>query len=455
MAVERIEAPAPASPPVRTPASGFRKWLAFGSGLGVEISSNELRVTAVRVRPGAIRHLDSIVLPGYTDRPAADWGAELSAFARRSGLAGLPVHVLLPRGEVIVRTLALPGVEDRDLASAISYQVDGLHPFPEDGAAFAWARLPGSVFVLVGIARRETVDHYSNLFAEAGVKVAGFTFSAAALWSASRIVSAAPRPYLALHEENDTVEAIGESEARPIYSAVFENGASALARRTSFAELRLDDAAPVLDFSSLLPPLDPPAPYPLAAAAAIAGACPRLSLSANLLPEDRRAQSSRLAYIPSGILVLANVAAAGLMLSQPAYHDRRYLALLNREIQAVEKQAARAARLDQETRQARDRIALLGRYRQRSKADADALRDVTNLLAPPAWLNSLQISRTDVYLTGETEQAAALLQMIDGSPLFKESQFSQSLTRVGSGEQFVIRTVREGPGVGLEQGENR
>lgn len=455
MAVEQLDAATPVATPVRTPATGRYRWLAFGDGLGVEITARDLRATAVRVRPNGVRHLDSTVLADYAERPATEWGADLMAFARKAGVAGAPVHALLPRNEVVVRTLTLPGVEDRDLASAISYQVDGLHPFPEDSAAFAWARLPGSGHVLVGIARRETIDRYSNLFAEAGLKLAGFTFSAAALYSASRIVSTVPRPYLALHEENGAVEALGESEARPLYSAVFENGAASRAYRTALGELRLDDAAPATGFAELLPPVDPPAPYPLAAAAAITGACPRLSLPANLLPEERRSQSSRLALIPTAILALANVAAAGLMMYQQSYHDSRYLALLNQEIRAIEKQASQAAQLDQRTQQMRDRMGMLSRYRQRAKADADALRDMTNLLAPPAWLNSLQISRTDVYLTGETEQAASLLQTIDGSPLFKDSQFSQSLTRTGGGEQFVIRTLREGAGTGLEQGENR
>ena len=46
--------------------------------------------------------------------------------------------------------------------------------------------------MLVGIARREIVDQLSSMFAEAGIKVAAFTFSAAAIYSAIRLTGAPP-----------------------------------------------------------------------------------------------------------------------------------------------------------------------------------------------------------------------------------------------------------------------
>ena len=53
----------------------------------------------------------------------------------------------------------------------------------------------------------------------------------------------------------------------------------------------------------------------------------------------------------------------------------------------------------------------------------DVLAEMTRILAPPAWLNFLEITRTQVTLAGETAQAAPLLQTIDASPLFQGSEF--------------------------------
>ena len=52
--------------------------------------------------------------------------------------------------------------------------------------------------MLVAIARTETIQRYSTLVAEAGIKIAGFTCSSAVIYSALRLfVNAPPREVLA------------------------------------------------------------------------------------------------------------------------------------------------------------------------------------------------------------------------------------------------------------------
>ena len=114
-------------------------------------------------------------------------------FLRRVGAGHLAATVLLPRTEVIVRQVALPGVADRDLASAVPLQIDALHPYGDDEAGHAWARLPATESVLIGIARKAVMSATRRLFIEAGIKIAAFTFSAAVLYSAL-CVSCRSRP---------------------------------------------------------------------------------------------------------------------------------------------------------------------------------------------------------------------------------------------------------------------
>ena len=73
----------------------------------------------------------------------------------------------------------------------------------------------------------------------------------------------------------------------------------------------------------------------------------------------------------------------------------------------------------------------------------DVLGEMTRILPPPAWLNLLEITRTQVTLAGETAQAAPLLQTIDASPLFQGSEFVIPPSRVNNAEAFRIRTNRE------------
>ena len=459
MAVE--EAAPLASPEVAlrpaASAEGARKWLAIGTGVGIEISGEDLRVVIARVRPGGVEVVSHCTIERFESRSAVEWGAEYAAFAKRAQAAALPVTVLLPRREVVVRHLQLPGVDAKELGSAMSWQVDSLHPYADQPVAHAWARLGESSQIMVGLVRQEVIDHYANLFTEAGLKLASFTFSAAALYSASRILVSPPAAFLALRSDGALLEAYGESAARPVFSTWFDDLPAGVEPR-ALAEMRADADLVTGRFIDLLPPLRrAPAEtfetetMSLALAAAIANACPRLALDANLLPVERRSQSARWVYIPTVILGTLVAIAALLLAWQPGYQEREYLKRLSVEIRKLEPQAQQAAKLDSAALDARRRMDLLDEFRRRSQADADALRELTNLLQPPGWVQSLSMTRTEMQVAGEAEQAAALIKVLDSSPLFKDSSFSNSVTRNGAAEGFIIRTHREGPGTGEAQ----
>ncbi|MGA2325296.1 MAG: hypothetical protein ABSH05_03325 [Bryobacteraceae bacterium] len=428
----------------------FRKWLAIGAGVGIQIGEADLSVVMTRVRPTGARVLGATSIARFRERPAADWGAEYTGFLKRLGGSYLSATVLLPRRDLIVRQLALPGVADRDLAAAIQFQLDALHPYGEDEAAHAWCRIGSRGAVLIAIIRREVLERYVALFSEAGIKTAGFTFSAAAVHSGVRLLSAPPRGgFLALTECGDALEVYGESEARPIFSAAFElprDNASALAA----AELRLPADAQPLELSALLPaPTAAPAGYDssreaLAYAAALAGACPRLALPLNLLPPEHRTSTSRVMFVPTAVLAFLLLLVLLGLASITPLEDRKYQAALEREIARWEPQARKAGALDRAIDQARARVGLLDGFRQRTKADLDALADLTRLLQPPTWVTALEMNRNSAVLSGQAEQAAPLLKLIDGAPQFQGSEFTVPLSRAGKNEIFRIRALRKG-----------
>src|SRR3954463_201236 len=110
----------------------LRKLLAFGSGIGIEIGADSLEIVAARVRPSKIEVVGRLVIPNYATRPAGEWGPEYTRFLKSVGMGHLSAAVLLPRREVIVRQLALPGVTSKDAESAIRFQIDTLHPFGDE-----------------------------------------------------------------------------------------------------------------------------------------------------------------------------------------------------------------------------------------------------------------------------------------------------------------------------------
>lgn len=410
----------------------IRKWLAVGSGVGIEIGPTELTISVVRMRPSKATVMGVETIANFRDRPAAEWGQQYAEFLRKNGVAHVAAVVLVPRSEVIVRTVAFPGVKDAELAAAVNYQLDSLHPYEEDDAMLAWARLD-PVNVLVGVIRRQVFEHYMGLFAEAGVKVASFTFSAAALRSAIRLVDDPPADLLTGQATAGGFEVYGESEAKPVYSAVFD---MAPERAFSFAaaELRLPEETEPRDLG-----------IGLSQAAAMTSACPGLSLDANLLPETERRSSSKLRYIPTAVLavVLAGLGMA-IALHKP-YDERVYAAALQSEIQSTEVLSSRVANLDKNLAAARKRVVQLDEFRKRTRADLDLIQELTATFTPPAFLTALELTRDNVTVTGEAEQAAPLLRVLDGSPRLAGSEFITPIGRLANAEVFRIRSQRETP----------
>jgi len=426
-----------------------RRILAVGSGVGIEILGEDLRVTGVRVRFGGVQALGSALLAGFRQRPAAAWGAEYDALVRRWGVSHLAATVLLPRAEVIVRPVALPGVPDSDLEAAIGFQADSLHPYGEDEVRIAWARLPETPVVLVAIARTALVEQYAQRFAEAGIKVASFTVSAAAIYSALRLPGVSlPEAFLALHS-NGALEAYGESPARPLFSALLEFPPER-AVPLAAAELRLPPETEPVSLAAVLPqPKAAPPEFDLPAAAlcygtALASACPRLGLAVNLLPPELRSASSRAVYVPTVALAVVLAGLAVALASQGAIQERRQLALLREETARFEDRARKSEQVEQAIEQAQRRIRLLDGFRGRSREDLEVLAELTRLIEPPAWLNSVEITRDAVIISGEAEQAAPLLQRLDSSPRFRNSEFVGAIGRRDKLESFRIRMAREG-----------
>jgi Tfp pilus assembly protein PilN len=426
----------------------IRKLLAFGTGIGVEIRAGDLEVAAARVRPSGIEVLGRVSIRGFRQRPAAEWGAEYARFLRVCGAGHLSATVLLPRQDVIVRQVSFPGVSSRhDLASAIALELDTLHPYGEDNVQYGWTPL-GRDSVLIGMLRRTIMEQYAALFNEAGVAVASFTFSAGVIHAAIRLLGPAPAAgFVAVNGTGQPpIEIYGESPDRPLFSGEFD----LLLERVvalAVAELRLDPATEPLPLERILPaPRVNPVENDLSRdalpyAAALAGACPRLAPVANLLPADLRAARSRAMFIPSLVLAALLLLLVTTLMAYSKIEDERYLEKLQAEIAQLEPQAARAQSLDRRIDLLRVRSRLLDEFRARPKSDLDALNELTRLLPPPVWTNQMEINRDAANINGEADQAAALLGILDGSPLFHDSKFDY-MNRSQNGETFRVHTMR-------------
>jgi Tfp pilus assembly protein PilN len=430
-----------------TISKDFRKLFAFGSGVGLEIGATDLEVAITRVRPNKIQVLGRLAIENYASRPAAEWGAEYTRFLKAAGVERLSATVLLPRREVIVRQIALPGVAAKDIEGAIRFQLDTLHPYGENDVVWGWSPLAYGG-VLVGIALRSTIERYVALFVEAGIAVRSFTFSAAAVHAAIRLNGAGHgEGFVALSRSaGGAVEVYGESPSRPLFSAEFDL-APQRATMLALSELRLaaDTAPKTLEEMLPKPAVNPvendisrnALPY----ATALSGACPRFTPAANVLPPEYRRFNSRAVFIPTVVLAALLLLVAGSMAVYASWSEKQYLKQVNAEIAKLEPLHRRADSLDKETALARARAQLLDQFRKQTRMDLDALNELTHLLEPPAWSNNIDLARDTVRIAGETPQTAPLLKILDASPFFEKTEIQMSAPRA-NGETFQIRTTR-------------
>jgi len=423
----------------------LRQLVEFGTGVGIQVNGPDLEIAVARVRPTGVQVLGRTTIQRFRERPAAQWGGEYTAFLQRLRTGQLSATVLLPRRETIVRQIFLRGVEAKDLEAAIAFQLDSLNPYGDEQVLFGWTAL-GEGAVLLGMVLSATVERYLELFTEAGIAVASLTFAAAAIHAAIRLGPPPPPAFVALSGPPGAVEVYGESPSRPVFSAELDltlDRAAAMAA----AELRLDPETAAVNLENVLPaprvnPVENDlARNPLPYAAALAGACPRLTPTANLLPPERRASSSRGMLIPTAAIAAAMLMVMGATLAWPGFEQRQYLRQLGAEISRLEPMARRAANLDRQIELTRNRARLLDEFRSQTRSDLDAFNELSRLLPPPVWTNAVELSRDAVVINGEAEQAAPLLKVLDASPLFHNSEFV-GINKVANAELFRLRTQR-------------
>ena len=112
-----------------------------GTGCGIEVRGDDLLVVAAKSRPKGVSVVGRMELARFRERPPHEWGTEYAEFVRDLGLSHLAATVSIPRNDVIVRQIQLPPVKGKDLAAAVHYQIDTLHPFDEDEVYHAYAPL--------------------------------------------------------------------------------------------------------------------------------------------------------------------------------------------------------------------------------------------------------------------------------------------------------------------------
>ena len=483
-------------------AMDFKKLFRFGTGCGIEIRGDDLLVVAAKSRPKGVSVVGRKCLTRFRDRPPYEWGTEYAAFLKELGLSHLAATVTIPRTDVIVRQIQLPPVKGKDLAAAVRYQIDTLHPFGEDEVYYSFAPLrevekegAGELPVGVVIAEKQKIDYYADLFEGAGIPVSSFSVTAAAFFAGVRVRwDAPPTPFLITDFHGQQLEIYGEGTNRPLFSAEFDLAVLPPTRALQLAcsDLRLEgdesavlavcgerpvsdrasgvsgeedsEAPPAEHFaldaetsfekrpvSEILPaPIDAPIEFDVrrdavALAVALEAACPRLGWRANLLPEARRQASSRWMYAPTVVLGSMLFLLLVGFLVRGTIQDGAYIQALQAEQARLAETVEKAHTSTASIGDARRRIDHLQSLARRTEADMRVLAELSELIPNTAWLRELTLDDSGIQITGEAQSAAPLLGRLNDSRFLAEAAFSTSLREIDEGQRFQIAAIRGVP----------
>jgi Tfp pilus assembly protein PilN len=464
----------------------------FGTSIGIAVRGEDLEAVCVRGRWNRVAVAGFLRIENYRSRPVEEVAEQYRRFRKAHHAMTASAIVALPRESGLLRVLELPAEIGQNLAAAIGYQVDTLHPFEEGGVYFDYALLPapggqpqpaaetgasrGPVRVAVGLAEKRSVDELYDWCCRAGIDVAGFTFSTAALYQALQKGAG----LIVLDRQGGSTEILGLAADGGFCSRQCHAG-QALEREIEFcaAELRwsAQDEHPVLcvgeqpEDAAAVPPglrLEPGrlAPLPAVAAGPQGGAAefrllesftayatallgldlrlpltpPRPGLRWNLLPAEKRVYRSHWAYTTAYALGTLAVLLAAAWPVTGWVQDRTYAAHLDRQIAALRPRVQYVDKLDGRQKGFLIKLGALKHEQEDIGRKIEALQELTRLLPNSVWLNSAQIGDTQVYLVGQGEAVAGLLQTLSQSAYFDQPQFYSTVTRNAEGKEvFQIR----------------
>jgi Tfp pilus assembly protein PilN len=401
--------------------------LTLKTAIGIAIRGEDLEFVCLKRTLGGVSEPETMRLEKYRAMRPADAGRAYRQFLERCGLSATNAMVALPRRQVLLRVITLPAEAKHNLAKAIEYQVDTLHPFEEGGVDYDFAVLrqdEGRLQVAVVMVDKGTAQEHYEWFSQAGIAIAGFTASAAALYAEIH----AQAPVIAVAANGAEAEILGVSADGVVSKQVL---AAQVEREVALcrAELRMSpEAEPRL------------VENPNVALATARAALERRPFAVNVLPPERRVFRSPWMYAPT--YALGGMAALLLMALalRGTVQDQLYLNRLNGEIRQLEPRVAFIDRLDTQHRKALDRLLLLRSLRAETSVKAQALAELTRILPPAVSLSEVDSRDGLVIIAGQAEAAGGLLGTLGSSPWFRNAEFLAAINKTNEGKDlFRIR----------------
>src|SRR5882672_2124473 len=123
-------------------------WTLLQNGIGIDIQAGIFQAICLKRQLKRVRVADLLEIADYQRLGPQHCGKLYKEFLRKNGLQSPWTVVALPRSAVLLRWLNFPKAVEKDLARAVEYQMDSLHPFEEGSVYWDFAYRKASQSVL-------------------------------------------------------------------------------------------------------------------------------------------------------------------------------------------------------------------------------------------------------------------------------------------------------------------
>jgi len=467
--------------------------LSIRKSLGLYIQGETLRLALVSRQPRSIRLLDTLALSGFRQRPVAELRNEIGGFLRRNNALHFHCVVAVPRENTIVRQLDLPIQAEANLAKVVEYQLATL--VPSESAAICYdfcvsnqTPQSKSLQVTVFLLMKSWLDQALQLCESLGLRVDVVLPSSVALTNYFLLLNRRFKAETALIANwcDGQCEMVGVLKkafhhSREINSSQLEEASEVLETEVEFFRGRanLPDESPLdvfvagnieglvaastekrfkihrfslpqdfgVELGNRSIKISDLQDQFLALAAGLSGLRRKNPVAVNLLPVEKRVQKSKWTWAPAYVLLGANLLLLFLLIIRSPVQQQTYSAQLSLEVSHLEPEVKKIRSVENEIVDLQRRSNLLTEFRKSNNRALDSLNELSKILPKNTWVFDFNMRNQAMEVYGASEAAAALPQILDNSPYFKETEFIAPILRDRKGsEVYRIRMKLEQAG---------
>lgn len=370
------------------------------------------------------------------------------------------VIVGLPRRSIMLRSLDLPAINEKELAGLLRYEIDRHLPFATEDACYGFQRVGqdgDKIRVLLAAAKKAEVDRHLQQLETMGIRptaVGVAAFAAANAFSYEK----RPRkgqPFCLITLDGDQAEvsvmrgrAMLSSRAIPIHEGslqpllhevqrVLGHGSGAPMRiricggsQELRARLQAELGVPAEGWSPAAPPVDVTA-FGLALKGLV-----KLPIHVDLLSPERKTKArERAVGVLFALLALVTIVGGALGVHS-AYRDRMTLSRLDLRVAEAKAKAAEVEALKADLATLRHQVQALDGITQEQGRVLPVLKELVSLLPAEVALTEVTLEGSKVQIRGSTGASASeLISAFGRSSVFENAAFTSPISVQGKDRQ--------------------